>query len=95
MTFIGANNSGGVRIEDWVLVNPPLGIQPVVITVAASATSYHASTQTTWNGATQTTPFTLATTNDGTDNDSEGNATTTVNNSIVVHTLATALPSIA
>lgn len=94
MTLIGANNSGGVRIEDWVLVNPPLGVQAVLITVAASATSYLASTQTTWNGATQTTPFTLATTNDGTDNDSEGNGTTTVNNSIIVHTLATALPTI-
>jgi len=94
MTLIGANDSGGVRIEDWVLVNPPLGVQAVLITVAASATSYLASTQTTWNGATQTTPFTLATTNDGTDNDSEGNATTTVNNSIIVHTLATALPTI-
>lgn len=94
MTFLGANNNGGVRVEDWVLVNPALGVQPIVITVAASATSYISSTQVTWNGADQTTPFVLGTTNDGSDNDSEGTATTTVNNSIIVHTLATALPTI-
>ncbi len=94
MTFLGANNNGGVRVEDWVLVNPPLGTQAIVITVAASATSYISSTQTTWNGADQTTPFVIGTTNDGSDNDSEGTATTTVNNSIIVHTLATAAPSI-
>ena len=94
MTFLGANNNGGVRVEDWVMVNPPLGTQPVVITVAASATSYISSTQATWNGADQTTPFVLGTTNDGSDNNSEGSGTTTVNNSILIHTLATAKPTI-
>lgn len=92
MTFLGSHLYNNVRIEDWYMVNTPMGVNTVAITLFNP--TYVTSTQYTWTGVDQTTPFNLTSNFLGNSNTATGTGTTTVINSLLVHTLATSQPTI-